>query len=157
MGTRMVCAALAAVLAASCSTVRFDKPMPAALSEAGPLPVALAGELRGLKEFNNSGGTMTHFEVGNLLGRVFCGEIGSAPTLSLVRSTLDLDETGSRWEATYRLTLTLERDGTSQLLTAVGIGGASDFTPARTATINAMHDCALDLHRQVQAVLAEPR
>jgi len=162
-GSSPLLAALMAVamLTASCeATISFEQLSPE-LSQLEPLPVALSEDLKSLKEFNRKQGNPTTYEIGKLLNHLFVAANETRASLGSVNSRLEVHSytdllVFTKWEATYRLAVMLQMDGTSRIVSGVGTGSRDDtFTAARTAATKAMEECALDLYTQIQALIAQ--
>ncbi len=143
---------------ASCtSTISFEEGLSPELNELKALPVALTEELENLTEFNTKQGHPTTYEVGKLLSRFF--DSASSPVvLGKVNSRLEVGSYSelllfNKWEATYRLNVSVQIAGRPQVLSGVGTGKAGDtFRAARSASKEAIQNCVMDIYGQVKAL-----
>jgi hypothetical protein len=147
--------ALFAALSLACqATESFDPPSSPRLAAAEPLPVTLSNDLRGLRERDTNRSQETTFKIGRLMRRLFVARDGRA-FLSTVTSNLDTEwqGPGETWKSTYSLSVQLQLDGNSHLVTAYSARSASG---PELAGHQAIEDCVTEVYARVAELLRRP-
>ncbi len=145
----LLVSALALGLPACRSSEDFRPPSSAELVAAAPLPVTLSRDLRGLKEKSPVVGEELTFKIGYLLQPLFPATDGRA-FLSLVESDLEQSREGQSWSSRYRLSLALQHDGSTHVIST---SSAVDARESAEAGRSAIEECVEDAYRQISALL----
>ena len=145
----LILTGLALGLAACRSSEDFRPPSSAELSDAVPLPVTLARNLRGLKERSRLAGEKRTYKIGYLLEPLFPATDGRA-FLSLVESDLEQDWKGRGWSSRYRLSMAFQHAGATRVITVTSDADSDDAAESGRAAIE---ECVADAYRQISALL----
>lgn len=148
------------VISACSHTVDFSKPSQsdAGLANIEPINIGLNKNLIGLTETTTSMGFKTTAVVGDAMKLVFDGteENGS---LGYLHSLIDVSSSdvllfGSRYTCNYRLSVSLDRNGSKQSLSAYGFGNS--MLGPEVATQTAIEEAVIDLYKQVSYKIGTP-
>jgi hypothetical protein len=144
---------LSLAAAAGCRASETLEPSAGLLVSAEPLQVTLASNLRGWKETVSTPGSQRSFHLGKLFRQLFPAQDGRA-FLSPVAADLDSHWSSEQgeWQARYTFALTLQIEGVSHELEAVGAGTSPD--DPREAERAALERCMTEIYTQAAALLA---